>query len=137
MRIALIATCLADALYPDVARATVTVLQRLGHKVVFPEGQTCCGQMHVNTGYLKEAVPVVRHHVDVFEATLMGQDCDYAVAPSGSCIGSVRHQHAMVARRAGDTLLAERATTLAARTYEPSEFLVRPTCVAGSAAPSR
>ncbi len=120
MRIALMATCLADALFPDVASATVTVLQRLGHQVVFPETQTCCGQMHINTGYLKEAVPVVRHHIDVFEDA----GCDYAVAPSGSCVGSVRHQHAMVARRVGDTALAERAATLAARTFELSEFLV-------------
>jgi L-lactate dehydrogenase complex protein LldE len=76
--------------------------------------------MHVNTGYLKEALPVVRHHVDVFS----GADFDVAVAPSGSCVGSVRHQQAMVARRSGDTALAERATALAARTYELSELLV-------------
>ena len=96
------------------------LLERLGHEVVFPAGQVCCGQMHVNTGYLKEAVPVVRHHVEVFTAA----DFDVAVAPSGSCVGSVRHQHAMVARRAGDTALAERATALAGRTYELSELLV-------------
>ena len=120
MRIALIATCLGDAMFPDVPMATATLLQRLGHEVVFPAGQTCCGQMHVNTGYLKEAVTVVRHHVDVFTDA----DCDYAVAPSGSCVGSIRHQHAMVARRVGDTMLAERATALASRTYELSEFLV-------------
>jgi L-lactate dehydrogenase complex protein LldE len=120
MRIALIATCIGDALFPDVPRATVTVLERLGHEVVFPPGQVCCGQMHVNTGYLKEALPVVRHHVDVFS----GADFDVAVAPSGSCVGSVRHQQAMVARRSGDTALAERATALAARTYELSELLV-------------
>jgi L-lactate dehydrogenase complex protein LldE len=119
MRIALVATCLGDALFPDVARATVTVLERLGHQVVFPAGQVCCGQMHVNTGYLREAVPVVRQHVNVFTAA----DCDYLVAPSGSCVGSMRHQQAMVARRAGDTMLEERATTLAAKSYELSEFL--------------
>jgi L-lactate dehydrogenase complex protein LldE len=124
MRIALIATCLADALFPDVARATVTVLQRLGHEVVFPPAQVCCGQMHVNTGYLREAVPVVQHHVEVFESALSAGDCDYAVAPSGSCVGSVRHQHAMVARRVGNTALAQRAIALADRTYELSEFLV-------------
>ena len=66
MRIALFATCLADTLYPSVARATVTVLERLGHEVVFPSGQTCCGQMHINTGYQRDALPVVRHHVEVF-----------------------------------------------------------------------
>jgi L-lactate dehydrogenase complex protein LldE len=120
VRIALMATCLADALFPDVAIATVRLLERLGHEVVFPTGQTCCGQMHINTGYLTEAVPVVRHHVDVFSSTVY----DVAVAPSGSCVGSVRHQHAMVARRAGDDQLAARATELAGRTYELSELLV-------------
>ncbi len=120
MRIALIATCLADALFPEVARATTTLLRRLGHEVVFPQRQTCCGQMHVNTGYLAEAASVVRHHVEVFSDA----DFDVAVAPSGSCVGSIRHQHAMVASRAGDTDLAERATELASRTYELSELLV-------------
>ncbi len=120
MRIALIATCLGDALFPDVPKATVALLERLGHEVIFPPAQVCCGQMHVNTGYLTEALPVVRHHVEVFSAA----DFDVAVAPSGSCVGSIRHQHAMVARRGGDTALAERATALAARTYELSELLV-------------
>jgi len=118
VRIALFVTCLADTLYPDVARATVTVVERLGHEVVFPEGQTCCGQMHVNTGYQREALPVVRHHVEVFEPY------DVVVAPSGSRVGSVRHQHAAVARRAGDEALAVRAEAVAARTYELSELLV-------------
>jgi L-lactate dehydrogenase complex protein LldE len=120
MRIAVMATCLVDAMFPDVAKATVTLLERLGHQVVFPAGQTCCGQMHVNTGYLAEALPVVRHYVDVFSAA----DYDVAVAPSGSCVGSVRHQHAMVARRGGDDRLAARATEIAGRTYELSELLV-------------
>ena len=104
MRIALFATCLADAMFPHVAVATVRLLERLGHHVVFPPRQTCCGQMHVNTGYLPEATPLVRHHVEVFEAASF----DVAVAPSGSCVGSVRHQQAMVARRAGDPALARR-----------------------------
>src|SRR6476646_9493313 len=120
MRIALIATCLGDALFPEVAKATTLLLERLGHQVVFPADQTCCGQMHVNTGYLREAVPVVRHHVDVFSRG----GYDVAVAPSGSCVGSIRHQHAMVARRAGDEVLAGRATAVAERTYELSELLV-------------
>jgi L-lactate dehydrogenase complex protein LldE len=120
MRIALFATCLADALFPPAAIATVALLERLGHEVVFPTGQTCCGQMHINTGYLNEATAVVRHHVEVFEAAA----CDAIVAPSGSCVGSVRHQHAMVARRAGDEDLALRAEAVAERTYELSEFLV-------------
>lgn len=120
MRIALFATCLADAMFPRAAIATVAVLERLGHDVVFPRGQTCCGQMHVNTGYLSQATDLVRRHVELFEAA----GCDAIVAPSGSCVGAVRHQHAMVANRAGDSALAVRAQAVAARTYELSELLV-------------
>jgi L-lactate dehydrogenase complex protein LldE len=49
--VVLFITCLADTLFPDVGKATVAVLERLGVKVVFPNGQTCCGQAHINTGY--------------------------------------------------------------------------------------
>ncbi|MET8832499.1 (Fe-S)-binding protein [Micromonospora sp. NPDC004540] len=118
MRIALFVTCLADTLFPEAARATVRLLERLGHEVVFPEDQTCCGQMHINTGYPDEALRLVRRHVRVFAPY------DVAVAPSASCVGSVRHQHAMVARRAGDERLASRAEEVAARTYELSELLI-------------
>ena len=118
MRIALFVTCLADGLFPGVGRATVRLLERLGHEVVFPQAQTCCGQMHANTGYLHEALPLVRRYVDVFE------DCEVVVVPSGSCTGSVRHQHAMVARRFGDEALARRAEAVAARTFELSQLLV-------------
>ena len=115
MRVALFVTCLADTLFPDVGRATVAVLERLGHEVVFPDGQTCCGQAHINTGYAARAVKLVGHFVDTFESF------DAVVAPSGSCVGSVRHQHAAVA---GDRVLRERAAAVAAKTFELSEFLV-------------
>ncbi|MCC8247703.1 (Fe-S)-binding protein [Saccharothrix luteola] len=118
MRVALFVTCLVDGLFPDVGKATVRLLERLGHEVVVPPGQTCCGQMHVNTGYPGQAMPVIRNHVDAFE------NADVIVAPSGSCAGSVRHQHADVARKHGDAKLAEAAAATAARTYELSEFLV-------------
>jgi len=118
MRIALFATCLADTLFPAAAQGTVMVLERLGHEVVFPAGQTCCGQMHVNTGYQREALPLIRRFVETFEPY------ELIVAPSGSCVGSVRHQHAMVARRLGDARLAARADAVAARSYELSELLV-------------
>jgi L-lactate dehydrogenase complex protein LldE len=118
MRIALFVTCLADGLFPDVGKATVALLQRLGHEVVFPETQTCCGQMHINTGYQADALPLVRHHAEVFAPY------DVVVAPSGSCVGSVRHQHAMVARRHDDERLAGQAEDVAAKTYELSELLV-------------
>jgi L-lactate dehydrogenase complex protein LldE len=123
MRIALMVTCLADTVFPSVGRATVALLERLGHEVVFPSGQTCCGQMHVNTGYQGQALGLIRHHVEVFEQALDG-GAEVVVGPSGSCVGCVRHQHAMVARRAGDEALAARAEAVAARTYELSELLV-------------
>ncbi|MBL7257274.1 (Fe-S)-binding protein [Paractinoplanes lichenicola] len=118
MRIALFATCLADTMFPAAAKATVQLLERLGHEVVFPPEQTCCGQMHVNTGYQKEALPLVRRYVRTFEP------CDVVVAPSGSCVGSIRHQHATVARQAGQEGLASRAEAVASRTYELSELLI-------------
>ena len=123
MRIGLFITCLGDVLYPEVGQATVALLERLGHEVVFPDRQTCCGQMHTNSGYPAQALPLVEHHVDVFEQALAG-GVDAVVAPSGSCVGSVRHQHAVVAQRRGQPELALRAEQVAARTFELSEFLV-------------
>jgi L-lactate dehydrogenase complex protein LldE len=117
MQIALLVTCLADTLYPQVGKATVALLERLGHEVTFPQAQTCCGQMHINTGYQREALPLVRNLVDTFEG------CEVIVAPSASCVASVRHQHAMVARQYGDEDLARRAEAVAARTYELSQLL--------------
>ena len=118
MRIALFITCLADALYPDVGRATVAVLERLGHTVEFPQAQTCCGQMHVNTGYQRDALPLVERFADVFAPY------DAVVAPSGSCVGSVRHQHRLVAERFGTPELVRRVDAVGAKTYELSELLV-------------
>jgi L-lactate dehydrogenase complex protein LldE len=123
MRVALFVTCLADVLYPRVGQATVAVLERLGHTVTFPADQTCCGQMHTNTGYEHDAGTLVRHHIEVFEQA-MQDGADAIVAPSGSCVGSVRHQHAQVARNLGDDLLARRAELVAARTFELSQLLV-------------
>jgi L-lactate dehydrogenase complex protein LldE len=114
VKVALMVTCVNDTMFPAAGQATVTLLRRLGVSVEFPEQQACCGQPMVNTGYLDEAVPVVRNCVAAFEGY------DAVVVPSGSCAGSVRHQHSMVARRAGDPSLS----SLGPRTYELTEFLV-------------
>ena len=123
MRIALAATCIADTMFPGAPRATVHLLERLGHEVVFPRDQACCGQMHVNTGYVDEAVPVVRHHVETFAPVADGE-WDAVVVPSGSCVGSVREQHPWLARRAGDPGLESAAEETAKKVYELSEFLI-------------
>jgi Fe-S oxidoreductase len=111
-------TCVNDAMFPDTGRAVVTLLRRLGVDVDFPEAQTCCAQPMVNTGYLDEAVPIVRTFVDAFEGY------DAVVTPSGSCAGSARHQHSLVARRSGDPVLEGRVASLGPRVFELSEFLV-------------
>jgi L-lactate dehydrogenase complex protein LldE len=114
VKVAVLVTCINDALFPDTGKSVFRLLRRLGVDADFPAGQTCCAQPMVNTGYLDEAVPVVRAFVDAFEGY------DAIVTPSGSCAGSVRHQHSVVARRAGDPRLAEGAP----KVYELSEFLV-------------
>ena len=118
MKVALMLTCINDTMFPETGKSVVRLLRRLGVDVDFPTAQTCCGQPMINTGYLDEAVPVVRQFVSAFEGY------DAIVTPSGSCAGSARHQHDMVARRSGDARLVEAVARTGPRTYELSEFLV-------------
>lgn len=117
MRIAIFSTCVADAMFPQAPQATTILLRRLGHQVVFPKGQACCGQMHINTGYFADALPLIRNHVKTFSPILDG-DWDAVVVPSGSCTGSIKHQQATVAEQAGDDALAERARIIAENTWD-------------------
>ena len=118
MKVALFITCFNDLLFPDVGKAVVDVLERLGHQVVFPEGQTCCGQIHYNTGYRDECVPLVRR----FDRAFAGFDA--IVSPSASCAAMVRHHHAVVAAHSGDSSLEASVAEVSPRVYELSEFLV-------------
>lgn len=111
-------TCINDAMFPGVGRSVFRLLRRLGVDADFPMGQTCCAQPMVNTGYLDEAVPVIRGYVSAFA------DYDAVVVPSGSCTGCIRHQHEMVARRSGDAELVEAVERISPRAYELTEFLV-------------
>jgi L-lactate dehydrogenase complex protein LldE len=117
MRISLFITCFNDTLFPQTGRAVVQLLERLGHTVDFPEAQTCCGQMHYNTGYQREAIPLVRRFVDVFS------DAEVVVAPSASCVGMIRDLFPKVAELTGDLVLAQRVADVTSRVYELSEFL--------------
>jgi len=110
-------TCLLDALYPPIGEAVVEVLQRLGVKLEFPTGQTCCGQPAFNAGLRQQARPVAQHTIQVFEKTR-----GPVVIPSGSCVGMIRHGYLELF--AEDPLWYERACALAERTFEFSEFLV-------------
>jgi L-lactate dehydrogenase complex protein LldE len=118
MRASVFSTCLVDALYPHVGEALVQLLERLDVEVEVPGGQTCCGQMHINSGYGGMATGLIRHQVDTFA------ESDVIIAPSASCVGSIRHQYEKIARESGDEWLVRAVTDLAARTYEVSEFLV-------------
>ncbi|MFT4296839.1 MAG: (Fe-S)-binding protein [Micropruina sp.] len=116
--VALFATCINDTLFPQTPKAVVRLLERLGCRVEFPLRQSCCGQMFTNTGYFREAMPSVRNFVDTFEGY------DYVVGPSGSCVGSVRDQHPMLAERHGDPGLQRRVEAIVAKTYDLTEFIV-------------
>ncbi len=116
MRVALFVTCFNDTLFPQVGRATVSVLRRLGVSVDFPSEQTCCGQMHFNSGYRPECVPLVERFARAFAGY------DAVVTPSASCAAMVRHYHPTVAALGGGTL-PERVAA-GPPVYELSEFLV-------------
>ena len=122
MRVALFITCFNDTLFPDTGRAVVRLLERLGHEVEFPLDQTCCGQMHFNTGYQLEAIPLARRFVRTFSGY------DAIVSPSGSCTAMVRDYYGRVAEVAaaeeGDTELAGAVAQVAPRVFELSELLV-------------
>ncbi len=111
-RVALFIPCYVDQLAPEVGLATARVLERLGCRVSFDPGQTCCGQPFVTTGARAEAARLARAHAAVFEGT------EAIVCPSASCVATVR-------RRYADLIGAAAAGPLAARTFELGEFIVR------------
>ncbi len=122
MRVALFITCYNDLMYPEVGRAVVRLLRRLGHEVDFPAEQTCCGQMHFNSGYQDACIPLVKRFVDAFAGY------DTVVTPSGSCASMVRRYHPLVAELAAeqgrDAGLSEKVAAVSPTVYELSEFLV-------------
>jgi L-lactate dehydrogenase complex protein LldE len=118
MRVALFLTCFNDTVFPSTGKAVVKLLERLGHTVEFPLDQTCCGQMHFNTGYQREAVPLARNFVDVFAGY------DAVIAPSGSCAGMVRHFYPRLGQVAGDKKLQAAIEDVRPKVFELSEFLV-------------
>lgn len=107
-RVDLFVTCLVDTVFPSVGRATVDVLERLGVRVDFRGEQTCCGQMHYNSGYLDEATLIAERYGQVFAGT------NAIVVPSASCAGHIRHVV---------PVLAPESAHAAARTHELTQFL--------------
>jgi L-lactate dehydrogenase complex protein LldE len=112
MRVGLFVPCYVDQFYPDVALATVEVLERYGVEIDFPRQQTCCGQPMANTGCQEETRPLAEKFLKVFRGY------PYVVCPSGSCVAMVRHHF--------ERYLAGRPgfEELVANTYELCEFLI-------------
>jgi L-lactate dehydrogenase complex protein LldE len=112
-------TCYNDTLFPETGRAVVRVLERLGHTVEFPAGQTCCGQMHYNTGYPAEAMPLLRRVVEQLS------EAEAVVVPSSSCVAMMRDHYPKMALASGDPQLTARVQDLLPRVFEFSEFLTK------------
>lgn len=93
MKVQLLLTCLGDALFGEVGIATVRVLESIGCEVVFPEGQTCCGQPPFNAGHWPEAQAIAAHTRKAFEAAVP------IVTPSASCAAMIRHGYAQLDRQ--------------------------------------
>jgi L-lactate dehydrogenase complex protein LldE len=119
VRISLFITCYNDTLFPETGKAVVRVLERLGHTVDFNPAQTCCGQMHWNTGYAREAVPIIRHFLEVYRGA------EVICIPSSSCVAMIRDHYQKAAQESGDARLVEEVESLLPRVYEFSELLVR------------
>ncbi len=109
------ATCLCDAFFDDVARASVEVLEFLGCTVSFPAGQTCCGQPAFNAGDWAGSRAVVRHAVGVFAGP------EPVVTPSGSCAAMLRHGAGLEFQKEDDRSQVEE---LATRTWELADYIV-------------
>lgn len=119
--VALFIPCYIDQFYPQIAEATARLLTRLGVPVVYPEGQTCCGQPAFNAGYWEEARRVIHHFCNVFAGHR------YVVCPSGSCTAMCRvfFEHVDA---------DERIVSTGRRVYELTEFLVEVMGVADTGA---
>ena len=123
MVVSLFITCYNDTLFPETGKALVRVLERLGHRVEFPAGQTCCGQMHVNTGYQREALPLVSRFVGQFE------HAEAVVIPSSSCVTMIRENYPRMVRQivdeGGDRTLPQRLEEVLPKIWEFTEFLTK------------
>ena len=118
VRISLFITCYNDLLFPETGKAVVAVLERLGHAVEFRSAQTCCGQMHYNSGDAGEALALMRRFVEVF------RDAAIICAPSASCVAMIRHHYPKLAAETADAALAREVAAIAARVFEFTELLV-------------
>ena len=84
MKVALFIPCYVDQFYPNVAIATLELLEKYGCEVSYPKNQTCCGQPMANSGFEHLTGGCDKNFVENFKGY------DYIVAPSGSCVLHIR-----------------------------------------------
>jgi L-lactate dehydrogenase complex protein LldE len=118
MRINLFITCYNDTLFPETGRAVVRLMERLGVDVEFRPAQTCCGQMHANTGFRGEAYSQAKRFVKLYA------DAEGVVIPSSSCVAMIRDQYPGLIAELGNDSLRRELDALLPRVFELSEFLV-------------
>jgi L-lactate dehydrogenase complex protein LldE len=118
MRTSLFITCYNDTLYPETGRAVVQLLERLGVQLDFHPKQTCCGQMHANSGFGCEAFAQAEHFVRLY------QDAESVLIPSSSCVAMIRDQYPGLIEKRGSESLRNQFQALLPRVFELSEFLV-------------
>lgn len=118
MRASLFITCYNDTLYPETGRAVVRLLERLGVELDFQLKQTCCGQMHANTGFRGEAFSQAKRLVRLY------RDAEAVVIPSSSCVAMIRDQYPGLMEELGNDSLRRDFAALVPRIYELSEFLI-------------
>jgi L-lactate dehydrogenase complex protein LldE len=117
MRASLFITCYNDMLFPETGRAVVRLLERLGVDIDFLPTQTCCGQMHANTGFRGEAYSQAKRFVQLY------RDAECVVIPSSSCVAMIRDQYPGLFQELGNESLRADFKALLPRIYELSEFL--------------
>ncbi|NBO90721.1 MAG: (Fe-S)-binding protein [Planctomycetia bacterium] len=116
MNVSLLVTCLSDVLFPRIGVATTRLLRRMGVRVSFPTGQTCCGQPQYNSGYHDDARNLAKHTIQTFERA------ERVVVPSGSCAAMVKLEFPELFK--DEPSWHKRSLELASRTHELSDYIV-------------
>lgn len=115
-RVGLFITCLADVMRPSIPMAAVELLEAGHFDVHVSMAQTCCGQPGYNSGDRRTTLTLAEKFLDEFEGF------DYVVAPSGSCMGTIRTHYPDVLKDQPDLL--RRFAAIQPRLYELTDFLV-------------
>jgi L-lactate dehydrogenase complex protein LldF len=113
------AGCLIDFAYPEMGLSVVKVLNRAGVRVVFPEGQTCCGAPARYAGAFDVAAGNARDNV----AALLEPEVRWVVSACPTCTVALKEEFTAVLRGEGDAEGAARAERLAAKVIDFSTLV--------------